>query len=259
MFEIYWKDRLVGFDSILNMPSGTIKNAFREHRLVVLPDYQGLGFGTKISEFVGEYLIQQGCKFFSRSTHIRLGRHRTDSNLWTSTSTNQVLRSNINEQNATSTQGKKYSRLDDSRIAYSFEYVGNNFNELEHQKIVCLGECEEYTANKLMDLIIDKNKYPIICSGIASISEITIWEKIAKERSIRTEVLFIKRKDEYFINKTIFTSNVDCVLTDDKARDSRFEFESSIKNCITYSKTNLNVFLLFDYKTNKIITKISTL
>ena len=39
---------------MLCMPSGTSKHSYRGHRLVVLPDYQNLGFGTKINEFLGE-------------------------------------------------------------------------------------------------------------------------------------------------------------------------------------------------------------
>ena len=35
------------------MPSGTIQNAYRVSRLVVLPDFQGLGIGMKILNIFG--------------------------------------------------------------------------------------------------------------------------------------------------------------------------------------------------------------
>ena len=47
-FCFTWNDKPVGFIAILPMPSGTLKDAFRVSRLVILPDYQGLSIGIKI-------------------------------------------------------------------------------------------------------------------------------------------------------------------------------------------------------------------
>jgi predicted acetyltransferase len=46
-------DKPVGFIAILPLPSGTINNAFRVSRLVILPDYQGLSIGIKILNYFG--------------------------------------------------------------------------------------------------------------------------------------------------------------------------------------------------------------
>ena len=59
-------------NSILPIPSGTIKYAYRVHRLVVLPDYQNLNLGTKINEAIAEMYIEEGNKLFIRTSHIRL-------------------------------------------------------------------------------------------------------------------------------------------------------------------------------------------
>ena len=51
LYLIYWDNVLVAMASVLAIPSGTLKWAYRQHRLVVLPDYQGLGIGTKVNDF----------------------------------------------------------------------------------------------------------------------------------------------------------------------------------------------------------------
>ena len=55
VFLLYWNNVLIGINSTLNLPSASLKYAFRTHRLVILPDYQNLGCGTKFEEFIGEY------------------------------------------------------------------------------------------------------------------------------------------------------------------------------------------------------------
>jgi hypothetical protein len=52
-FIVLFNDKPMAFVAILPMPSGTIQNAFRVSRLVVLPDYQGLGAGIKILNYFG--------------------------------------------------------------------------------------------------------------------------------------------------------------------------------------------------------------
>lgn len=52
-FIILYNDKPVCFVGILPMPSGTIKDAYRISRIVVLPDFQGLGIGMKILNLFG--------------------------------------------------------------------------------------------------------------------------------------------------------------------------------------------------------------
>ena len=47
---------------------------------------------------------------------------------------------------------------------------------------------------KYFNSIININKIPIIISGNASWDELTIWEQLAKEKGIRSEILYVKRK-----------------------------------------------------------------
>lgn len=64
MYIATWNGVIVAMDSVLPIPSGTLKNGYREHRLVVLPDYQGLGIGTRLSNALGDYYISNGNKYF---------------------------------------------------------------------------------------------------------------------------------------------------------------------------------------------------
>lgn len=46
-------DEIAGFLSVLHLPHPKIKNIKKVHRLVILPDYQGAGFGIKFLEEIG--------------------------------------------------------------------------------------------------------------------------------------------------------------------------------------------------------------
>ena len=64
-----WEGNLVAFGSVLRYPSGTVKNGWREHRTVVLPDFQGLGIGNKFSNAIAQIYLDQDGRYFSRTAH----------------------------------------------------------------------------------------------------------------------------------------------------------------------------------------------
>ena len=85
-----WNGRPIGFSSVISMPSGSLKRAWREHRTVVLPDFQGLGVGVRLSESIGEILLSQGKRYFSKVAHPKLGAYREASPKWRATSKNKI-------------------------------------------------------------------------------------------------------------------------------------------------------------------------
>lgn len=210
MYLAYWKDELVAFISTLNMPSGTMKYAHREHRLVVLPDYQGLGIGTNLSNFIGDLMLSKGRKYYSRSTHTRLGHSRRLSGRWISTSKDNLVRSGLNKKVEGTTQSKKYALLDESRKAHSFQYVGGDYNNRKWLKIIGSSDTSYEKAKKIIEKY--NNRYFIvIVTGIASQRKINNWERLALERGIRTEVLYLKNKGNYLINKNALSEG-GCVV-----------------------------------------------
>ena len=124
----YWGDIIVGFCSVLAFPSGTVKNAFREHRTVVLPDYQGLGIGVRLSDVVARNYVANGCRFFSKTAHPRMGEYRERSLNWKGTSKNKRNRKDYNTRHPyqKKTEEAAYSHLHANRTCYSHEYILNH-------------------------------------------------------------------------------------------------------------------------------------
>lgn len=107
----------VGFSATMTMQSRYILNAFRGHRTVVLPEFQGLGIGVRIGDYMGAYLKALGWSYYSRTAHPRMGRYRNNrTELWKATSRNGK------------NQHAKYRdsdvKVEDPRICFSHQYVG---------------------------------------------------------------------------------------------------------------------------------------
>lgn len=62
-YGLYDNDEIIGFCAVLHQPHGKNAKLKRCSRLVILPDYQGIGLGTKFLEVVAEYYKQQGFDF----------------------------------------------------------------------------------------------------------------------------------------------------------------------------------------------------
>lgn len=116
-----WNNKIVAFSASMTMPSGTLKNAWREHRIVVLPDYQGMGIGVRFSDAIGQLHLDDGLRYYSRTAHPRMIWYREHSILWKPTSKHKKLRSDITHNNIFN---KYYG--DNKRICGSFEYIGPN-------------------------------------------------------------------------------------------------------------------------------------
>jgi len=114
-----WNGNPVGFVSVLPMPSGTLKNAWREHRVVILPDYQGIGLGVRLSDAVGQMYVDEGKRYYSKTAHPRMGEYRNKSKLWKPTAKNMMKR-----QDYKAGHDGKYSRQEHAdRFCYSHEYI----------------------------------------------------------------------------------------------------------------------------------------
>lgn len=115
-----WEGHVIGFGATVTMPSGTLKNAWRGHRTVILPDYQGMGIGVRFSDAIGQIHLDQGHRYFSRTSHPRMIAYREASKLWKPTSKHKKLRTDIKHE-------KIYNNhyADNKRVCGSFEYIGN--------------------------------------------------------------------------------------------------------------------------------------
>lgn len=223
--------------SVLNMPSGTNKYCFRVHRIVILPDYQGLGFGTVLLDWFGEYFISQGLKLFIRSSHIRLAQHCRSCGKYKENNTSQKIRS-VNSNYGT--QLKKYSHVDFKRAAYSFEYMGENYFKKPIQIIVTDSSTPIDKAKKYLNKILKENTYPIIVSNIADQSSQNAFEIIAQEKGIRTEILWIKKNNTLKLNTKRLNNTFDLIALDKKTKNAIKPYQNNINNIITYWKNDLS-------------------
>lgn len=126
---VLWNDTPVGFSSALAFPNGNMKNAWREHRTVVLPDYQGLGIGVRVSDAIGRMFVEQGCRYFSKTSHPRMGGYRNASPLWRPTSKNGKARKDYDPTKKTKEDAHKMRHA--TRVCFSREFcvaASNNNN-----------------------------------------------------------------------------------------------------------------------------------
>ena len=127
-FFAIWDDNIIGFSATISLPGkipplyeGDIRKKWRECRTVIIPDFQGLGIGTRFSDAIADLHIEQGYRYFSKTSHMRMGLYREKSLIWKATATNLADRSK-------STKGKSWAHLtlERERICYSHEYIGED-------------------------------------------------------------------------------------------------------------------------------------
>lgn len=115
LFE--WKNVPVGIVIYKPQASGSLPNGYGLSRTVVLPDFQGMGIGSKISEFVSAILKSKDLRIFTKTINPALGIYREkNKDKWRPTSKNKIVRKDIESDK------KVKTRL--SRASYCYEYIG---------------------------------------------------------------------------------------------------------------------------------------
>jgi ABC-type dipeptide/oligopeptide/nickel transport system ATPase subunit len=112
---------ICGFSSVLSFPHPVLKNHWKEHRTVVLPDYQGIGLGHLLSNNVAIILKKDGKGFISTSSNPAFINSRKNDKNWivtrigrTSSGSGSGKIQNKNKRNSTSS----------NRITFSFKFIG---------------------------------------------------------------------------------------------------------------------------------------
>jgi SNF2 family DNA or RNA helicase/GNAT superfamily N-acetyltransferase len=109
-------DEPVALSTIIRFPHARVTRGYRSHRIVVLPDFQGLGIGARLIDWTGEYVTtQMDGRFFLRTVHPRFGAYCERSPLWVATSMNRKV-------GAPPSKGVSSTVL--MRMSFSHEYVG---------------------------------------------------------------------------------------------------------------------------------------
>lgn len=132
-YTAYIERQPVGFLSIIHGTGRDIRSYWRECRLVVIPEFQGLGVGKVLSETIATEYVSRGLRYFSKTAHPALGEYRNASDKWRGTSTNGVCRKSYlkdGEVRATKGYGNNADRSirDSNRICYSHEFMGEKID-----------------------------------------------------------------------------------------------------------------------------------
>jgi GNAT superfamily N-acetyltransferase len=115
-----WNGKPVAFISVLPFPNGAFKDAYRGHRTVVLPDYQGMGLGFALTTYIASLYNKLGKSYYVRTSNPALVHIRQKSKDWEECNNSGVDRRG---QTMFSSGPKSY------RIAYSFKYCGEPSND----------------------------------------------------------------------------------------------------------------------------------
>jgi ABC-type lipoprotein export system ATPase subunit len=126
-FMAFWDDTPVGFIAILSQPHPVVKNAWRASRTVVLPDFQGLRIGVKLSDYMGSVITAEGGRFFSKTIHPSMINYRLNSGNWKETSHSREVHSYNTDKNKCEFGTWKQNL----RYCYAFEYIGKKASKEE--------------------------------------------------------------------------------------------------------------------------------
>ena len=118
LFE--WYNYPVAIVAIINRPHAVNPYAQAISRVVVLPDYQGLGIGSKIIEFISGIYKNNNQKMYIKTINPALGKYFEKSDNWRPSSSNgKVART-----------GGALNKKVISRPSYCYEYIGKKVSNL---------------------------------------------------------------------------------------------------------------------------------
>ena len=141
-FVFTWNNQVVAFYAIIPFPNGSISNGVRGHRLVVLPDFQGLGIGSRVSEFIASIYKSIGYTLYCKTVNPRLGEYRSNHpEKWKASSTNLRERS----EKEVSKEHNMMGGL--TRPSYCHHYIGDAIYGFE-DLLLPIDEIRKRNANK---------------------------------------------------------------------------------------------------------------
>jgi ABC-type ATPase with predicted acetyltransferase domain len=115
-YIVCWNDKPICFIGILPFPGVGDEKTRRISRIVVLPDFQGLGLGKKILNYISSLYAKEKSTMYIRTMTPALGLALAKDNNWIATSSNLKIP-------AKDSNGRKLIE----RPSYSYKYIGEVF------------------------------------------------------------------------------------------------------------------------------------
>lgn len=83
-FVAFYRGEPVALQAVLSLAHSMsrVQKVFRGHRAVCLPDYQGIGIGSALSDYIASAYRGIGARFYSTTTHPSLVQRRIRSPHW---------------------------------------------------------------------------------------------------------------------------------------------------------------------------------
>jgi len=125
-FVFLMNDKPVAFIAILPLPSGTLQNAFRVSRLVVLPDFQGLGVGLKILTYIASLYKKDNKKLYIKTSNPSLfkGMEYNKINWELAYENNNLLAIKKENEKVLLDNKDNFQQLRKESITKSYKYIG---------------------------------------------------------------------------------------------------------------------------------------
>tara|TARA_R110000803_G_scaffold198572_1_gene262360 strand:- start:6447 stop:7628 length:1182 start_codon:yes stop_codon:yes gene_type:complete len=119
IFLLYeWNNKPVAIGVVGRQVGKGHTSAFRGSRTVVLPDYQGLGIGSHISNLQGGIAKNLGAKYFTKTVNPALGEYRNNrSTIWEPTAHHLKQRNDVHDEKIVFKSRKQ-------RPSYCHRYIG---------------------------------------------------------------------------------------------------------------------------------------
>lgn len=121
-FIAFWRGVPVAFASFLHFPHPSSAKIKREHRTVTLPDFQGVGIGNALSDYIASVCTASGFRFLSITSHPAMMRSRAKSRNW------KMIAAPNAKSNSFAKVGEGQKNKIASRFRATFAYVGPKAN-----------------------------------------------------------------------------------------------------------------------------------
>ena len=121
-FVAFWQDRPVAFVAALSFPH-PVRPGWRLHRLVCLPDFQGVGIGVALADAISAVLAATGRPVFRVAAHPAVVAHCARSTVWKQTRKSSFAKKAYKTSGVNVPVGLA-STIATTRLTAGFEYVG---------------------------------------------------------------------------------------------------------------------------------------
>lgn len=122
-----WNNQPVAFVALLNTPRRNLPNDMAVSRLVILPEYQGLGFTSTLLNFCGGIISNRGngARLNIKTIHEKVGKFLESSPNWKPTTHNQKYRKDL--------EGKTFEKnIGFARSSFCYVYCGQKISGYEN-------------------------------------------------------------------------------------------------------------------------------